>query len=65
MEDIIMGENVNLIDGHIDEIKQTNYERIKAMSIDEMAKFLIMVGRLCGGKTPTNVKQWLEQEVET
>ena len=58
-----MGENVSLIDGHIDEIKQTNYERIKAMSIDEMAKFLIMVGRLYGGKTPTNVKQWLENEV--
>ena len=33
------------------------------MSVEEMAKFLIMVGRLYGGKTPTNVKQWLEQEV--
>ena len=32
-----MGENVSLIDGHIDEIKQTNYERIKAMSVEEMA----------------------------
>lgn len=31
-----MGENVSLIDGHIDEIKQTNYERIKAMSVEEV-----------------------------
>lgn len=61
-----MGENVSLIDGHIDyERKQTNYERIRNMSVEEMAKFLIMVGRLYGGKTPTNVKQWLEQEVDT
>ena len=43
----------------------TNYDNIKAMSVEEMAKFLIMVGRLYGGKTPTNVKQWLEQEVDT
>lgn len=60
-----MGENVSLIDGHIDEINQTNYDRIRNMSVEEMAKFLIMVGRLYGGKTPTNVKQWLESEVET
>lgn len=33
-----MGENVSLIDGHIDnEIKQTNYERIRNMSVEEMA----------------------------
>ena len=46
-------------------VNNTNYDRIKAMSVEEMAKFLIMVGRLYGGKTPTNVKQWLEQEVDT
>ena len=32
-----MGENVSLIDGHIDnEIKQTNYERIRNMSVEEV-----------------------------
>ena len=41
----------------------TNYDQINAMSVEEMVKFLIMVGRLYGGKTPTNFKQWLEQEV--
>ena len=36
-----MGENVSLIDGHIDnEIKQTNYERIRNMSVEEMADWL-------------------------
>ena len=35
-----MGENVSLIDGHIDEIKQSNYERIKAMSVEELAQLL-------------------------
>lgn len=36
-----MGENVSLIDGHIDnEIKQTNHERIKAMSVEELAEFM-------------------------
>lgn len=36
-----MGENVSLIDGHIDnEPKQTNYDRIKNMSIEELAEFL-------------------------
>ena len=36
-----MGENVSLIDGHIDyERKQTNYERIRNMSVEKMARFL-------------------------
>lgn len=40
MEGVIMGGNVSLVDGHIDEKKQTNYDRIKAMSVEEMAKFI-------------------------
>ncbi len=32
--------NVSLIDGHIDEPKQTNFDRIKAMSVEEMADII-------------------------
>ena len=37
---LIMGGNVSLIDGHIDG-KQTNYDRIRNMSVEEMAEFLL------------------------
>lgn len=37
--------NVSLIDGHIDEPKkQTNYDRIRNMSVDELAKFISING---------------------
>lgn len=42
----------------------TNYENIKAMSVEEMARFIVMIVRLYGGKTPCNVKKWLNSEVE-
>lgn len=42
----------------------TNYERIKAMSAEEMARFIVMVVRLYGGSTPCNVEKWLNSEVE-
>lgn len=42
----------------------TNFEKIKAMTIEEMEIFIIMIVLLYGGKTPTNVKEWLESEVE-
>lgn len=36
-----MGENVSLIDGHIhNEPKQTNYDRIRNMSFEELAEFI-------------------------
>ena len=42
----------------------TNYDRIKAMSVEEMADFLMDWFMNCiSGKAPMNVKQWLEQEV--
>ena len=66
MEDIIMGENVSLIDGHIDnEIKQTNYDRIRNMTVEEMTKNLTKlfyeVARYTNAKD--YIKQYLESEV--
>ena len=44
--------------------RMTNYDRIKAMSVEEMADFLMDWFMNCiAGKAPLNVKQWLEQEV--
>ena len=65
--------NVSMVDGHIDR-PMTNYERIKNMSIDEMADYLIDCCNcpndmfLCGSKgsvSEKHIKQWLESEVET
>ena len=43
----------------------TNYNRIKNMSVDEMAEFLMEWAMRCMmGKAPLNVKKWLENEVE-
>ena len=40
-----------------------NYDRIKAMSVEEMADFLMDWFMNCiTGEAPMNVKQWLEQE---
>ena len=60
-----MGEYVSLIDGHIDnEIKQTNYDRIKAMSVEEMADFIKSVALgLNSDWVRGNIQEWLEQEV--
>ena len=41
-----------------------NYDRIKAMSMEEMSDFLMDWFMDCmTGKAPLNVKTWLEQEV--
>ena len=60
-----MGEHVSLIDGHIDnEIKQTNYDRIKAMSVEEMADFIKSVALgLNSDWVRGNIQEWLESEV--
>lgn len=60
-----MGEYVSLIDGHIDnEIKQTNYDRIKAMSVEEMADFIKSVALgLNSDWVRGNIQEWLESEV--
>ena len=41
---------VSLINGHIDEPKQTNYDRIRNMSIEEMAKHIDSYDDKLGGK---------------
>ena len=44
---------------------QTNYDRIRAMSVDEMKDFLMKWFIDCmSGKAPTNVKAWLESGVQ-
>ena len=58
-----MSGNVSLIDGHIDG-KQTNYDRIRNMSVEEMAEFILMMAiGYCSGQVPKNIKEWLESEV--
>ena len=40
--------NVSLVDGHIDEPKRTNYDRIKDMTIEEMAElFYSGIDKIC------------------
>lgn len=57
--------NVSMVDGHIDR-PITNYERIKNMSVEEMAEELAQVFFGARGfimKKP--IKDYLESEVET
>ena len=43
----------------------TNYDRIKSMSVEEMAEFLMEWFMRCMmGKAPLNVKQWLQEVSE-
>lgn len=42
----------------------TNFENIKAMTVNELANLIITIVLLYGGKSPTNVKEWLESEAE-
>ena len=43
----------------------TNYEKIKAMSVEKMSNFLMeWAMRLVCGDAPMNVKTWLESEAE-
>ena len=62
-----------MVDGHIDG-KQTNYDRIRNMSIEEMARFLnnniyedewggmFIEDKLMLGIN--NIKEWLESEID-
>ena len=56
--------SVSLIDGHIDGI--TNYDRIRNMSVEEMAEFLrnFVTEALTNPKCIV-VEKWLESEVDT
>ena len=66
--------SVSMIDGHIDKI--TNYERIRNMSVDEMAEYLNGIFDCCncpndmflcesnGNVCTKYIKQWLESEAE-
>ena len=63
--------NVSLIDGHIDEPKITNYDRIKNMSVEEMAEFIVTevknILKEDEGMFETALKAWikrLESEVQ-
>lgn len=66
-----MGENVSLIDGHIDyERKQTNYERIRNMSVEEMADLLDSFRQCSNCRRNGNncfptfrTEEWLKTEV--
>ena len=40
----------------------TNFEKIKQMSVEELATLIIRIVLVYGGKAPTNVKEWLESE---
>lgn len=79
--------NVSLVDGHVDEVKdyppyldapkkpvyRTNYDRIRNMSIEEMAEFLESTNNLMaiklGGeyivRDKKYIKIYLESEVDT
>lgn len=58
--------SVSMIDGHIDNEKMTNYDRIRNMSVLELANFLseiqweAMHGK---SKYPHEWERWLESEV--
>ena len=68
--------NVSMVDGHIDR-PMTNYERIKNMSVEEMADYFNEIFDcsncpndmfLCesnGNVCTKYIKQWLESEAET
>ncbi len=46
------------------EVTMTNYDRIKAMNIDEMSEFLMFWAmNFMMGKSPMVVRRWLESEV--
>ncbi len=57
--------NVSMVDGHIDEPKKsTNYDSIRNMSVERMSNFLMdWATEFMLGKSPMNVKDWLETEV--
>ena len=45
--------------------KQNNYDRIKNMTVEEMAEFLMdWLMRCIMGNAPLNVKEWLLSETE-
>lgn len=69
-----MSGNVSMVNGHIDR-PMTNYERIKSMSIEEMAELLLdgCRGAECDDQPKNEYgsvncfkcrKQWLESEVD-
>ena len=59
-----LADNVIELDKKELQAPMTNYDRIKAMSVEEMADFLMDWFMNCiSGKAPMNVKQWLESEV--
>lgn len=70
-----MGGSVSLVNGHID--KETNFDRIKKMSVEEMAEFIPdwsytkackcdeEIYADCNNECSKCVKEWLESEVET
>ena len=69
--------SVSMVDGHVDPDKgrMTNYEKIKAMSIDEMAEYFLTKSFDpcditnfpvvdCDAGCDKCIRKWLESEVE-
>ena len=67
---------VSMVDGHIDEPKpKTNYDRIRNMSVEELADFILNYDTIgecplpnikCMEKTCFEcIKKWLESEVDS
>ena len=53
------------VDAPCEHEKLSNYDRIRNMSVEELAEFLMdWFMRCMMGKAPLNVKKWLESEVE-
>ena len=65
-------EIMNVLEGKGCSVRMINYERIKEMTVDEMANFLddmqtdalFLEGTIHDLKYTTDWKQWLESEVE-
>ena len=72
LKDIADNEIANSIDEVIEQPKQTNFDRIKAMSVEELAEFLndmqndalFLEGTIHDLKYPADWKEYLESEVE-
>ena len=70
--------SVSLINGHIDPVKKTNFERIKEMSVEELTGLITKLAFFpcelcerehnasCTHEDCFNIhKKWLESEVDT
>lgn len=60
------GSQYCVICGQKPKQKQRQIDRIRNMSVEEMAEFILMMAiGYCSGQVPKNIKEWLESEVDT